>query len=658
MVSRFHNAWFLAMAVFAVIAGCSTPRKLRKTTEEEKTITIQLPPQEHNLREIKDEVIKKDTLVVKDFDGNEVTLMETIIDEEGNEMAHETLQAAKVTARFRNVAERSGRVLIEFETTIPMHLIDTKWQLRFYPKMYIQEDTLDMEPLLITGQTYREAQLRGYEHYNRFINSIISDSTEFLRLEALEVFLQRNIPEVFQFKTDSSYVSEEVFYSYYGLTQQEVVKHYTRKWKVGINDRKEKRRQRMYKRLIKSPITYEGVKLDSVVNEVSGDITYIYSQAINSRPKLRKIDIVLSGEIYDYGKKIYSIPPTEKLTFYISSLNVFTRDIVRYKTKVIERKAEANTSADLSFAVGKWDIEVNLDDNKREISRIKSTLVKLVNNEEFDIDSIVVSAAASPEGLLADNKSLSQKRAESVSSFFRDWVKERQDSLRFERGFKVDEDGNIVQEELTPINFISSERGEDWEHLTELVDADTVMTAEQKKDFHNLLNNKNLDQREKLMQSKSYYSHVRNHFYPQLRRVRFDFHMHRKGMVKDTVHTTVLDSTYMYGLQLLRDTDYDKALEILRPYKDYNTAVVYCATGKNKSALQILEKLEKDAQVNYMLAVIYSRENRFQEAVQCYMHACAQDPSYIHRGNLDPEISLLIDRYGVNKEDDFNYDTY
>lgn len=658
MAGRFHNAWLLAMAAFAVIAGCSTPRKLRKTTVEEKTISIQLPPQERHFREINDEHPQKDTLVVKDLEGNEITLMETIIDEDGNEMAHETLQAAKVTARFRNVAERGGRVLIEFETTIPMHLIDTKWQLRFYPEMYIQEDTLDMEPLLITGRSYREAQLRGYELYNRFINTIISDSTEFLRLEALEVFLQRNIPEVFQFKTDSSYVSEEVFYSHYGLTQQEVVKHYTRKWKVGINDRKENRRQKMYKRLVKSPIEYDGVRLDSIVNVVTGDITYVYSQSFESRPKLRKVDVVLSGEIYDYGKKIYTIPPTEKLTFYISSLNAFTRDIIRYKTRVIERKAEANTSADLSFTVGKWEIEEKLDDNAKEISKIKNTLVKLVNNEEFDIDSIVVSAAASPEGYLSDNKILSQRRAESVSKFFSEWVRIRQDSLLAERGFKVDEDGNIIKEELTPIHFASHERGEDWIHLTELVDADTVMTLSQKKDFYSLLDKADLDQRERLMQTRNYYSHMRNNLYPQLRRVRFNFHLHRKGMVKDTVHTTVLDSTYMYGVQLLRDFDYDAALEILRPYKDYNTAVVYCATGRNQSALQILEKLERDAQVNYMLAVIYSRENRFQEAVQCYMHACAQDPSYVHRGNLDPEISLLIDRYGVNKEDEFDYDIF
>ena len=649
----------LAMVVvFITMASCSAPRKIRRATEEQRQVTIQLPAQEQHFREIKDDHVKKDTLVVTDLEGNEITLMETIVDEDGNEMAHETLQAAKVTARFRNVAERAGRVTIEFETTIPMRLMDSKWQLRFNPEMYILDDTLELEPLLITGTTYREAQLKGYEHYNKFINSIISDSTEFFRLEALEVFLERNIPEVFQFKTDSSYVSEEVFYSYYGLTQREVVKHYTRKWKVNANDRKERRRDKMYNRYVKSPIIYEGVKMDTLINEVSGDITYVYSQSFHTRPKLRKVDIVLSGDIYEYGRKIYTVPPTEKLTFYISSLNYFARDIIRYKTKVIERRAEANTNANIGFRVGAWEIDEKIVGNLSEMTKIKKVLGKLINNEEFDIDSIVVRAAASPEGTIENNRLLTHRRAESVSRYFSHWIQERQDSIMLERGFQVDEDGIVIREELMQIRFISHEGGEDWDRLTQLIDRDTVMTQEQKEDYHLLLKRPDVDRREKTMQGRDYYQYVRKSLYPQLRNVSFDFHMHRKGMVKDTVHTTVLDSTYMEGVKALRDTDYDLAYEILKPYKDYNTAVVYCATGRNKSALDILERLERDAQVNYMLAVLYSRENRFQEAVQSYMHACAQDPSYVHRGNLDPEISLLIDRYGVNKQEDINLNIY
>ena len=150
---------------------------------------------------------------------------------------------------------------------------------------------------------------------------------------------------------------------------------------------------------------------------------------------------------------------------------------------------------------------------------------------------------------------------------------------------------------------------------------------------------------------------MREQLYPRLRTVKFAFHLHRKGMVKDTVHTTELDSVYMRGVQAIRDRDYETALTLLRPYNDYNTAIAYVSLDYNASAMAILRQLEPTAQVNYMLAVLYSRRGDDQNAVQCYMRACRQDPSYVHRGNLDPEISVLIKRYALNKpkEEEFDY---
>ena len=135
-----------------------------------------------------------------------------------------------------------------------------------------------------------------------------------------------------------------------------------------------------------------------------------------------------------------------------------------------------------------------------------------------------------------------------------------------------------------------------------------------------------------------------------LRAVKFAFHLHRKGMVKDTLHTTVLDTTYMKGVQAIKDRDYKTAVSLLRPYGDYNAAVAYCCLDYNESAISILEGLDRDAPVNYLLAILYSRKEMTRDAVQCYLAACRLDPSYIHRGNLDPEISALIKLYDLNKE--------
>ena len=72
----------------------------------------------------------------------------------------------------------------------------------------------------------------------------------------------------------------------------------------------------------------------------------------------------------------------------------------------------------------------------------------------------------------------------------------------------------------------------------------------------------------------------------------------------------------------------------------------------NASAMAILQDLERTPAVNYMLAVLYARNEDDQKAVQCYLDACRADRSYVFRGNLDPEIYILIQRYGLNKQDD------
>ena len=114
-----------------------------------------------------------------------------------------------------------------------------------------------------------------------------------------------------------------------------------------------------------------------------------------------------------------------------------------------------------------------------------------------------------------------------------------------------------------------------------LVEADTLLDAAQKARYRELAAVADPDEREKRMRGESWYRHVLDDHYPRLRTVRFAFALHRKGMVKDTVHTTELDTAYMRGVQLIRDREYEKALGILKDYRDYNTAVAYLSMDYN-----------------------------------------------------------------------------
>lgn len=652
----------MILALIAVLAAsCATQQKLKTIREGQvQNVQLTLADDVSYLPEMKVENLQRDTLTIKDDDGTEILIMKAIKDEESGEMvATDVIEAAKVTARFRNVAERRGKIDLGFQIIVPESMIDSKWQLRFYPDMFIMEDSTRLEPVIITGEKYRNTQLKGYQQYERFLSKIISDTTIFVNVRALEIFIKRNIPEVYAFKTDSTIVSDEQFFSVYGVSEQEAVDHYTNKYAKNMNERRKARKDEMYRKYIKAPIVSEGLRLDSIITNPDGDFVYHYVQTIDTRPKLRKVDIVLSGEIYEQDMRLYTIPEVPPLTFYISSISAFADNTERYLTKVIERRASANTECRIAFELGKADIKLDLADNLYEIQKIKTTLASLLNNETFDLDSILVSATASPEGSVATNRKLSNRRSESVSKYFNEFMSEYKDSLIIEGGVSMNMDGTEMEytTKVQDIRFTPRSIPENWEDLYNMVQVNPDLTEEAIFAFNKIYEaHEDLDKRERALSQEPYYRYLRDSLYPRLRTVKFNFFLHRKGMVKDTVHTTVLDSTYMNGVQALREMDYNTAVALLRPYNDYNTAVAYMGMDRNLSALQILEDMERTPQVNYLLAVLYSRTGDPQKAVQCYMNACNADRSYVYRGNLDPEISVLIKTYGLNQEPEEEYD--
>ena len=660
MNKNFLKYLLFAAVALAVVSSCATRRKLMNlvnASDSTATVQLALAKEADYLPEMKNNLsASRDTLTVKDDDGREFLLMKAVKDEETGEMvATEVIEAAKVTARFRNVAERHGKVDLAFQIMVPPSMMDTKWQLRFYPDMFVMGDSLRLEPVIITGGGYRKAQLRGYELYDKFLAKIVKDTTVFIDIEQLEIFLQRNIPQLYAFKSDSSYVDESRFNTVYGVSQRQAVEHYTNKVARRINERRKNKREAMYAKYVKVPIVTEGIRLDSVVVNTDGDFVYYYVQTINTRPKLRKVDVKLSGEIFESDKRIYTIPVTEPLTFYISSISAFVDNTEKYLTKVIERRATANTECRIDFEAGKSEIKMDYADNAYEINMISKTIASLLENKDFDLDSIIVRATASPEGRFTLNSSLAQKRSEAVSSYFSKYIEAYKDSLRQEAGFSMSFNGEeqkiVAAEKPVDIRFTPRCIPENWDDLDALVDKDVVMNPDQKSDYFSVRSESNPDVREARMKNQAYYRYMKETLYPKLRTVKFNCYLHRKGMIKDTVHTTVLDSTYMRGVQELRDMNYAEALALLIPYDDFNTAVAYVGMDRNVNAMRILSKLEKTAQVNYLMAILYSRSGDLNNAVQHYVTSCRQNPSYRFRGNLDPEISVLIKQYGLNSEE-------
>ena len=641
---------YIIILMTAACLSCGSQQKLKNIVRENAGASISMSDDyESHLPYPHKEGERRDTFQIVDFEGNKMIIMNAVRDDNGEMTAADRLQAAVVTARFRNVAERQGKVDLRFQVNVPRKMQDSRWQLRLNPDMFVQGDSIRLDPVVITGSDYRKAQLRGYQQYERFLGSIITDSTRFIRKRALEIFLQRNIPQLYSLKDEQDFVSDEKMQSIYGVDERQAIEHYTSAWRVKVNENRKARKDMVYRKYVKVPIVSEGLRLDTVIASPNGDFIYEYVQTIRAGRDMRSVDIRLSGDIFESDKRLYTIPQSLPLTFYISSLSSLLDPSERYKTKVIERRVEANSVCWIDFRLGKDEVEPELSYNAAEIKRIKDNLAALMLDTEFDLDSITVLASCSPEGSVQYNGKLSRRRSESVSEYFGKYMTRFRDSLKREYGsrYNLDEYYDHTDKE---IRFIAKSAPENWEMLERLVAEDPVMTDEEKGLFSRLMMKEDADEREAAMQPASFYRYMRENLYPRLRTVKFNFYLHRRGMVKDTVHTTVLDTLYMQGVQAIRDRDYEKAVSILRPYKDYNTAVACCAMDYNASALEILENLEADDRVDYLLAILYSRSGNYREAVRHYLNAAGRNRNYIFRGNLDPEISVLIKRYGLNQE--------
>ncbi len=651
-----------------LVFSCGAPKKIEEIRAQQMRANIALPADRAAaFKQFDTGKPQRDTLLVKDEKGNDLIVMKTVT-VDGEVMASEVLQAAVVTARFRNVAERHGKIDLEFDIIVPKKMIDSKWKLRFDPDMFIKNDSIHLDPVYVTGKEYRLTQERGEELFARYLRSIVKDTTVFQWAWQLDLFLERNIPQVFAYANDTSLVDvdtfeavrlaqEKKYRSETGVTVAEATAHYTNWILRHRNDRKIARIGKMRRKYIKDPIVREGIRLDTIIQEVNGDFRYRYVQTVETRPKLRKIDIVLSGDIFEGGKVVYRIPPCEPLTFYVSSVATLLSDEERYLTRVVERKADASTACYIAFNVGKSDIDDGLGNNVAEMARIKRNLRSILMNDTFDLDSISITAYASPEGPEAANGRLSARRAEAVGRYFNDYVRHVQDSLRRTAGMTlvIGDDGSSGAMRSAyqgqDIKFLSHNGGENWKMLDYLMDTDTLFNNATKEEYFAMREQlSDRDACEWAFHRKPYYNDMRARLYPYCRVVAFDFHMHRKGMVKDTIHTTVLDSVYMAGVQAIRNRDYESAVALLHDYQDYNCAIAYIALDRDQSAMRILEKMKRTPNVDYLMAILYSREGDDQNAVQRYLDACAKDRSFVNRGNLDPEISLLIKRYGLNRD--------
>ena len=612
---------FVLLLVLAVsLFSCSPYSKIRNIRSGNVNISLQVAGEEPDEEEESEVVIDS----IRSTLTEEPIIMNAIRDTETGEMvATDVINASRVTARFRNVAERAGYVSLSFDVSVPSGMSDSQWQLKVMPFMTIQQDTVPLEAIYITGEKYRAGQLRGYQRYREFLASIITDTTDFIRMGQLEVFLQRHYPETYAMKRDSSVIPQPMAENLFGVTQREALEHYTRHFKRMANERRKGRAGKMYEKFVKDPIVKEGIRLDTVLVAADGDFIYRYVHTFRSRPGLRKVTVSLDGRLYEKGECIHEFPFPDELTFYISSLSTLADDRLKYRMYVVERNIYDNTKAFIDFRQGSFQVDTTLGENAAELRRVRKCIDDVLAKDYLELDSLVIVASCSPEGSFRLNRKLSAARSEAVRKYVGEFVPmEWRDSLK------------------------ASELPENWEQLERLIANDTLISDISKRKMLDMIADMDdPDVVERKFSGMKEYRYMREKLYPKLRSVRFDFYMHRSGMQKDTVHTTEVDTVYMAGIEALESLDYKRAVTLLRPYGDFNSALAFMAADYNHSALDVLGKLDDaDPKVCYLKALVLSRLGQNDEALKYFDLCLAYDPYMRHRANLDPEMHLLVNK--------------
>lgn len=511
----------------------------------------------------------KEESVVKEADGNSDEQIRTRDEKTGEDIVTVALSEVTVVARTKTVPERFGMVNLDFVVTVPKTLIDKRWMITLTPTLEKSGEKIELEDVAINGEIYRLFQEKGEAMY-----STLADRYNFFTRDTTRIW--------------------DYFYRKYNLQYN------------------------------------TDARLDTVIS-AGNNFNYYYTQEV-ATDESKSMDLYLTGNIFALDKSTYTLPQSDTITYFVSSMIQFLDNAPRFKRRIIERHAEANFSAHITFPVGRENIDENLNDNANEIAKVQDIIKQLTWSSEFIIDSINMTASASPEGSWRLNEALAKRRAISLKSYF---------------GRKLDDKKGV--DTLFNAKWIA----EDWKRIYDLIAMDSHISS---KDaiLQIITNEADPDKRELQIKNKFpvEYKHIRDSIYPALRVVDFQFNLHRSGMTQDTIHTTEPDTLYEKGRDLLKARKYKDALAILIEYGDYNTAIAYMSLGYDKPAYDILLKEKESANQEYLLAILCSRLKREEEAVRRFLHSCELDGSKVYRGALDPEINRLIRKYNLNKKID------
>lgn len=557
------NQFILLSAVLLSVFSCTLTHRLEKTQANAALALIQKKEQE----QVKKEPFKPNVQwIKKPFSNDTLYFGEAVMDENGERTMLVNMEEVEVVAKTKVLAERLGQVVIDFQVTVPKALQDKCYGIIITPVLHNNGNDTPLENLVVRGGLYSQVQDRQHWQYEKFRRRLMN----FLSTDSLS-------------------------------------------WNARLD--------RGYRQLVKYPHA-TNARLDSVATR-SEKIIYFYSQDVSTEDSGKRLLVTLNGRVQALDGSNYRMPPSDTISYTISSMLSFVDTTSRFLTKVIEKYAVVNDRNYITFKVNNTAILDTLADNAAQLGKITGLMERLIHQEEFYLDSIVLTASSSPEGSFARNDFLAKGRAYAL-----------RDYLTAHFGPSVDT--------MITVRWVA----EDWTEFTRLIRHEDSLTN--KTALLNLIAaTPKRDALEDQIRQKypDDYARMREKLYPQLRAVSFKYDLRRVGMIQDTIHTTEPDTLYARGVELLNNRSYSKAMYYLSEYRDRNSVIALLSLGYDQLAYEIVIELPELPMNHYLRTIAAARLGRRDEAVEHYNKAIEGDPMLKFRANLDPELTELLSNH-------------
>lgn len=395
---------------------------------------------------------------------------------------------------------------------------------------------------------------------------------------------------------------------------------------IAVNERRDSLREE--RKLMMIPYPYRKDVLVDTIFDGSQDFVFYYPHKTILPMGAAEYKLKVENSIDVVGYPSYKPESTSFTDYKISSLNDLIKPELERKGTKVMRNMYTHITIYPKFESGKSDFKIRYQDNREQLAKLKEEYQKYVLEPGYVLDSVVMQTTSSLDGTFMYNWTLSDKRGQALKKYISADV------------FPTLDVENI---------FRHSFKGEDWNTLVakikerdDMLNKDVILSI-----LGEVATLEDTDNAERKIKRtyKNDYKVMQDSIYPLLRKTAFVFFMHRPGMeVEEEMRYTTIEG-YQVALQQMRERKYWDAIKLLSENPDFNTVLCLMGMGENQKAYDLLLFLDKDADINYLLAIAACRLGYDNEAIEALKSACTEDPKKIDRIPFDPEIVQLIKKY-------------